>query len=120
MDAVRDPEKPVLRREVHAPERHPSGMGVLLLASAAMFFAVLGSAFIVRAGMTTECPYHSRAYEPSSIRPAVPTMRETVPTAAPLRDDENCGRATYVTHPDGTTTVEFRLCPGDTPVLPAE
>jgi hypothetical protein len=94
-----------LRREVEPPQRQPSGLGVMLIASAAMFFAVAGSAFVVRARMAGHCC--DREHRSDSDRPAA-----VVRTAAPLESaTEPCGQAIYRTNPDGTVAVDFRLCP---------
>src|SRR6185503_17964071 len=97
-------DRPILRREVEAPQRQPSGLGVMLIASAAMFFAVAGSAFVVRARMAGHCC--DRAHPRAVIEPA------TAVEAAPLENaSEPCGQAIYRTNPDGTVAVDFRLCP---------
>ena len=70
-----------------------------------MFFAVAGSAFIVRARMAhgdvDGCPYGARhaLRRPAELRPA--------PAATTPIDCE----ATTRTTPDGTQLVEFRVCP---------
>ncbi len=99
-------DRPILRREVEAPQRQPSGLGVMLIASAAMFFAVAGSAFVVRARMAGHCcdREHPSAADPAAaaiVRPAAPLENATDP----------CGQAIYRTNPDGTVAVDFRLCP---------
>src|SRR5690606_41688094 len=63
---VGDSGRPTLRREVEAPQRQPTGLGVMLIASAAMFFAVAGSAFIVRARMAGHCC--DRAHPPARVQ----------------------------------------------------
>jgi hypothetical protein len=110
MDAMQtgESDRPILRREVEAPQRQPNGLGVMLIASAAMFFAVAGSAFVVRARMAGHCcdrehPQASAAVERPVAAPA---------TVAPLdASGEPCGQAIYRTNPDGTVAVDFRLCP---------
>jgi hypothetical protein len=80
----------------------------MLIASAAMFFAVAGSAFIVRARMAGHCC--DRAHPPvrANIQRATPVLVEPEgPDGAP------CGQAIYRTRPDGTVAVDFRLCPDD-------
>ncbi len=99
-------DRPILRREVEPPQRQPSGLGVMLIASAAMFFAVAGSAFVVRARMAGHCC--DREHPPAVIE------RTTAiePSVTPLENaTEPCGRAVYRTNPDGTVAVDFRLCP---------
>jgi len=99
-------DRPILRREVEAPQRQPNGLGVMLIASAAMFFAVAGSAFVVRARMAGHCC--DRAHPPAVIERA----SAVEPVATPLENgSEPCGQAIYRTNPDGTVAVDFRLCP---------
>ena len=75
----------------------------MLIASAAMFFAVAGSAFVVRARMAGHCC--ERTHTPARVE-APP------PSAKLLTDpDETCGAPVYRNHPDGTVAVSFRLCP---------
>lgn len=77
----------------------------MLIASAAMFFAVAGSAFVVRARMAGHCC--DRSHAPVRALPAA-----TAPHL--LHDaDEACGEPVYRNQPDGTVAVSFRLCPGD-------
>jgi hypothetical protein len=99
-----------LRREVEPPQRQPTGLGVMLLASAAMFFAVAGSAFILRARMANDgCPYRSRgavtapAPRQSDMRPAPAHIRYAKPPPA------DC--VTSHTAPDGSQVYEFKVCP---------
>lgn len=107
MDAMEtgESDRQILRREVEVPQRQPSGLGVMLIASAAMFFAVAGSAFVVRARMAGHCC--DREHPSSDQAPAAITR-----PAAPLENaSEPCGQAIYRTNPDGTVAVDFRLCP---------
>jgi hypothetical protein len=97
------PSEKVLRREVQPPHRQPTGLGVMLIASAAMFFAVAGSAFVVRARMAGHCC--DRAH-PHAVRPVAPLVTGG---GAP------CGEAVYRANPDGTVSVDFRLCPPEQP-----
>jgi hypothetical protein len=96
----------ILRREVEAPQRQPSGLGVMLIASAAMFFAVAGSAFVVRARMAGHCC--EREHPTAADRGVVVRPVEVAPLDDP---SEPCGQAIYRTNPDGTVAVDFRLCP---------
>ena len=99
-------DRHILRREVEAPQRQPSGLGVMLIASAAMFFAVAGSAFVVRARMAGHCC--DREHPSASDRAPAVIARPV----APLENaTEPCGQAIYRTNPDGTVAVDFRLCP---------
>lgn len=108
MDAMQtgESDRPILRREVEAPQRQPSGLGVMLIASAAMFFAVAGSAFVVRARMAGHCCDREH---PAAI---IERATAVAPSATPLENaSEPCGQAIYRTNPDGTVAVDFRLCP---------
>jgi len=80
------PSEPTLRREVQPPLRQPTGLGVMLIAAAAMFFAVAGSAFVVRARMAGHCcdrahplPNDGAAETFIEVRPAAPPPMETSP-----------------------------------------
>jgi hypothetical protein len=102
-------EKVVLRREVQPPHRQPTGLGVMLIASAAMFFAVAGSAFVVRARMAGHCcdRAHPSPHSQAQVRPMPPPM----PAPMVEQGDVPCGEAVYRTGADGTVLVDFRLCP---------
>lgn len=56
----RDPNAlPELVREVELPPQPVSGFGIMVVASMAMLFAVVSSAFILRARMVADhCPHH--------------------------------------------------------------
>ncbi len=87
-----------LVREVLRPYRARSGVGVIVVAASAMFFAVGSSALIVHARMSSDnggCP--ARAL------PAAQSWQ-----AAPSPDE--CGRASFVANEDGSETVYFRAC----------
>ncbi|HET6613679.1 MAG TPA: hypothetical protein VFG83_16885 [Kofleriaceae bacterium] len=50
---------PQLVREVELPPQPVSGLGIMVVASMAMLFAVVSSAFILRTRMSVEqCPHH--------------------------------------------------------------
>ena len=98
------PSEKILRREVQQPHRQPTGLGVMLIASAAMFFAVAGSAFVVRARMVGHCCDRALSSSQAELRPATPLVTGG---GAP------CGQAVYRANPDGTVSVDFRLCPPD-------
>jgi hypothetical protein len=89
-----------LTREVLAPQHSHGGLGVMIVAAAAMFFAVASSAFILQARMSR----HWRHRTP---------VRMSRPMAAPLPTPpvEECGRASFRDNPDGTISVYFNLCP---------
>lgn len=93
-----DSNHATLRREVEQPLRQDAGLGVMLVASAAMFFAVTSSAFILRAQKPSDRCLHR-------------TRSQPVPTTHSAAD---CGEAVYQNNPDGTVSVEFELCPGST------
>jgi hypothetical protein len=108
-----------LRREVEPPQRQNTGLGVMLIASAAMFFAVAGSAFILRARMASSCCVRVRTAAPASVE--APSAREPAstssivarPSAQPFAHIDNCGQAVYRNNPDGSVSVYFDLCPPD-------
>jgi hypothetical protein len=75
----------------------------MLIASAAMFFAVAGSAFVVRARMAGHCCDRSHhAASQAQMRPATPLV---------TGGGGPCGEAVYRARPDGKVAVDFRLCP---------
>ena len=95
----------ILRREVQLPHRQPTGLGVMLIASAAMFFAVAGSAFVVRARMAGHCCDRAR------VAPQAPVRLPSISPAAPRPAEPPCGEAVYHPTASGKMVVEFRLCP---------
>lgn len=104
--------KLVLRREVLYPQRQSTGVGVMLVASAAMFFAVASSAFILRAQMPMqECPGAARDYEAVSVE-----LIDSAEVSQEMGDGfiqtvETCGDPIYQPNVDGTVSVFFDLCP---------
>jgi hypothetical protein len=105
-----------LRREVEPPQRQNTGLGVMLVASAAMFFAVAGSAFILRARMASSCCVRAHTAASATVvveAPGVPAAE--APSHASLQSAD-CGQAVYRNNPDGSVSVYFDLCP---PVEPA-
>ncbi len=95
-----------LRREVLYPQRQNTGVGVMLVASAAMFFAVASSAFILRAQMPQRsCPH--MADQPLPMR-AVPV--ELIDEATLNKTIESCSEPYYEENADGTVSVFFDLC----------
>jgi hypothetical protein len=87
-----------LCREVEAPRRQPSGLGVMLLASTAMFFAVAGSAFILRSQM------------PPAPMPATIVTVDTIgPASDEIAPDTTCQVRSPVAA-DGSQVIEFRVC----------
>ena len=96
----------ILRREVLCPQRQSTGAGVVLVTSAAMFFAVASSAFILRAQMPSQSCVHrdANAAEPTEAIPV--DLIELAPTA-----NGTCGEPIYQEGPKGTDTILFNLCP---------
>ena len=76
-------------------------MGVMVVACAAMFFAVAGSAFILRARMAhveaVRAEARARAQHPPVVAPAAPPV-------------DVCGNPEVVQQPDGSKIVVFRTC----------
>ena len=98
----------VLRREVLYPQGQNTGVGVMLVASAAMFFAVASSAFILRAQMPSQgCAHETSEPEPPSESLTLDVESIDVITGS----DEACGGAIYLENPNGPDTVLFNLCP---------
>jgi hypothetical protein len=85
-----------LTREVEPPQSNHSGLGIMLVASAAMFFAVSGSAMILRARMAQCHELRTRVVAPPLVAPPV----------AP-----SCGGLTYAVEPDGTMSARYVVCP---------
>jgi len=76
----------------------------MLIASAAMFFAVAGSAFVVRARMAGHCCDRAHPSPHVQVRAATP------PPVATIREAP-CGEAIYRSSSEGKVLVDFRLCP---------
>ncbi|RMH42927.1 MAG: hypothetical protein D6689_06695 [Deltaproteobacteria bacterium] len=94
-----EPTSPKLRREVELPARTSSGIGVMLVASAAMFFAIAASALLLRARM---------AHDAARLRALrVAPAPAIAPVATPPAD---CGSAHIDRLPDGRQVVTFRPC----------
>jgi hypothetical protein len=90
-------ESPKLRREVEPPQRANSCLGVLLVASMAMFFAVASSAFILRARMLQ--------YPDAHVPIPVPMVAPTAPT------EISCGTTHRFDNGDGTESIMYFTCP---------
>ena len=104
-----------LTKEVGPPEQRHNGVAVMLVASTAMFFAVAGSAFILRARMAREC-HSARRAVPAMIREAsTRTPAQVAPVAAPTTSgaatagDAECA-PTFSQSDDGATVVIYRAC----------
>jgi len=105
-------QKLVLRREVLYPQKQNTGVGVMLVASAAMFFAVASSAFILRAQMPMqECPGDAQRYEAVSVE--LIDSAEIPPRINVSNALETCGDPIYQANPDGSVSVFFDLCSSD-------
>ena len=107
---------PALRREVLYPQRQNTGVGVMLVASAAMFFAVASSAFILQAQMpmSEECPGASAR----SIQGPLVEVVEVELIELPAVDQEAlaampCDEPVYQENDDGPSSIIFRLCDKD-------
>lgn len=102
------PRSPALVKEVAAPVARESGLGILMVASIAMLFAVASAALVLRAQMASPppCPYASA--EERATEPAAPAP-EAVGAAAERRTGP-CGEAVYKRHADGSVTVVYELC----------
>jgi hypothetical protein len=92
-----------LVKEVIPPQHPQSGLGVMMVAATAMFFAVASSAFILRARMSECCTAADIHATPLVIDLA------TEPVAA---TNDDCGGAVYEYNPDGSVaSVYFEVCP---------
>ena len=102
---------PALVKEVEPPIYQHSGLGVLLVASLAMTFAVASAAFLVQARMPGDgCPYGETKRE---VRAG---FEPTTPQPETRQVGADCGEASYHANPDGSVTVIFDLCErGDAP-----
>jgi hypothetical protein len=92
-----------LSKEVLPPQKPSSGVGVMLVAAAAMFFAVASSALILRTRMAGECC-------PAGAAHATPVIVDVEVPAEPPAEPE-CGKAVYQRLLDGTISVTYRACP---------
>ena len=109
-----------LRREVLYPQRQNTGVGVMLVASAAMFFAVASSAFILRAQMPLpeQCPGNSMHLNSQDMQSPHEARIEAVEVE--LVDfealDANeaqavpCGEPIIQDGGEGPSSIIFRLC----------
>jgi hypothetical protein len=92
-----------LTKEVLAPQSPYSGLGVVIVASLAMFMAVTSSALVLRARMARSCAtgaYHSQ----------LPAAVSWHGTPAPA---ETCGVPEYRSNADGSVSVYFKVCTDD-------
>lgn len=103
-----------LRREVLYPQRQNTGVGVMLVASAAMFFAVASSAFILRAQMPPQSCVHRSA---TVVEPVEAISVDLIDGEALSQGSGTCGEPIYQENSDGTDTVVFNLCPPEPSVV---
>jgi len=110
------PGDPKLKREVLPPQKQSSGLGVMVVAAAAMFFAVASSAFVLRARMArSHCDY-VRTNTPIIIQMDTPSAaNDNMPTAVPRArvapTDDGCGAPVVTHNADGTDSYSFTPCP---------
>lgn len=109
---------PNLKKEVLPPYKESSGLGVVMVASMAMLFAVTSSALALRARMARQC---SSAGVPVLVTQPIVVdwtlpAHTTEPALAPLPGSADlaktpCGEPSYYTGPDGSVSVFFSVCP---------
>ena len=71
-----------LRREVLPPGTPSNGLAVIVVAAAAMLFAVGSSAFILQARAAASCPYEQQQPAPVSVDADLPSAGESAPSMA--------------------------------------
>ena len=111
----RDVAKPPVAKP--PSQRQSTGVGVMLVASAAMFFAVASSAFILRAQMpmSDQCPGASSGMGSSSVQQSnfeaveVELIDVRAVDSAMLKGMP-CDEPIYQDNPDGPSSIIFRLC----------
>ncbi len=97
---------PKIHREVLPPQNPYSGLGVVLVASLAMFLAMASSAFAIRARMAKQvCP--TQVYYQATL-PAAQSWHSVELDPAPV-----CGVANYRTNDDGSVSVYYHPCKGE-------
>jgi len=103
MSEVRSCCRPSLKREVLPPGSPSSGLAVIIVAAATMFFAVGSSAFILQARMRAACPYEQQQPAPVRIDADLPAAGTEV----------DCTEVVHSWGPDGRriVTVWERPCP---------
>jgi hypothetical protein len=97
-------DAPKLVREVLPPQKPQSGLGVMIVAATAMFFAVASSAFLLRARMAQTCPGAQPREVPVIVRvdppEAAPTITLQTPAeCAPIVRKDESGKETYYFRP---------------------
>jgi len=86
-----------LERQVEPPRRRDTGITVIAVASAAMFFAVASSALMLRARM-------------AHVRAVITVIPAEVHVIQPPAASAPCGQPHMRDNPDGTRTVVFDTC----------
>lgn len=92
------PESVKLSKEVLPPQKPQSGLGVMVVAAAAMFFAVASSAFILRARMAQSCCPLKQVQTPAAV------------DWNASNEPAECGTPQYLTRPDGVIKVVYENC----------
>ncbi len=105
-----------LSREVILPQKPSSGVGVMVVAATAMFFAVASSAFVLRARMArrASCSSHATGHSVrlvTPVRPLVLPSANQTATDRVLVPNADCGKALYGTDRNGKASVYFTVCP---------
>lgn len=104
-----------LQREVLFPQKQNTGVGVMLVASAAMFFAVASSAFILRAQMPMQqCPGDAQRFEAVPVELIEAQQTQQILGDALSDAVETCGHAILHDNPDGSVVMTYNLCPRGT------
>ena len=101
---------PKLVKEVQPPQRYDSGVGVLVVASAAVFMALLGSSMVLRA--RAACRLAKPVVAPA-VAPMAPAAQ--APAAGPAEVAEPCGEPVFRQTADGTLHIEYTVCPASAP-----
>jgi hypothetical protein len=101
-----------LIKEVLAPQNPYSGLGVVIVASLAMFMAVASSALVLRARMARSCAMSSHRYQ-SELPAAVDWHGTAAQPAATPAPAETCGVPEYQSNADGSVSVFFKVCTGE-------
>lgn len=97
---------PILVKEVQTPQRYDNGLGVLVVASAAVFIALLGSSMVLRA-RSTPCSLAQRPVVAPSVAPVVPA---TPPLQAGAASPAPCGEPVFHDASDGTLRIVYTVC----------
>jgi hypothetical protein len=98
-----------LTKEVLAPQNPYSGLGVVIVASLAMFMAVASSALVLRARMARSCAINARSYQ-SELPAAVDWHAMASSSARGPARAEACGVPEYRSNADGSVSVYFKVC----------